>query len=346
MSYQESEHMKTLFGMLETCRPKGTKSERRFIKQFIIPLGVVSDRAGNLYKKIGKAPIVWSAHTDTVHERGGSQITAMDGDELALATVANSNCLGADNGAGVWLLTEMIKAKKEGLYIFHRGEESGGIGSTFISEKTPELVNTYQAAIAFDRRGKSSIITHQRGGRKCSETFSNSLGKLLGLGHKSDNTGTFTDTANYSDLIGECTNVSVGFSNEHTEFERLNTKYINMLRESLLDLDTSKLEFERKPGEKEPYVARTYGFYDEFDRWEHSNSNYASDGLKGTPWVKPTGKPFRQAKTFDLTDDYDQMEGQDLQMLCKKYPDYVADYLESFGITSDELMQHIIQCES
>lgn len=352
---EAKERLEDLFEMLTTCRPNGTKSERKFIKRFILPLGVTTDKAGNLFKRIGTAPILWSAHTDSVHDRGGSQIIATDGDEIALAQVEHAaNCLGADNAAGVWLLREMIKAEKEGLYIFHRGEESGGIGSEFIAKKTPLVVADMKAAIAFDRRGTTSIITHQRGGRKCSDKFGTKLGELLELDHKLDTGGTFTDTANYSDLIGECTNISVGFSREHTEFERLDVKYLFRLREAMLNLDLSKLEFDRKPGDIEAKtytsynnnLGGAYGGYGEYDDdWEYYKGS-AVKGNKGTTWVKPEKKTPQTQKVFDLQSEEHEAarDLRDLETICKRYPEYVADYLEAYGVSTDELIEHIVQC--
>ena len=44
----------------------------------------------------------------------------------------NNECLGGDDGTGVWLMTKLIEAGVPGRYIFHRAEEVGGRGSGWI----------------------------------------------------------------------------------------------------------------------------------------------------------------------------------------------------------------------
>lgn len=255
----ESLPIKRLYNMLRVCRPDASETENAFVATWLAPLGLKWDKFGNLYKAIGKDPIVaWSCHTDTVHRQHGYQKIGIDDEHnIRLHKDSKSNCLGADDTAGLWLMTEMLMAKRPGLYIFHRAEEVGTKGSKFIAGSTPKMMEGIQACIAFDRRGTDNVITHQRGMRCCSDEFAASLaGKLLD-GYKADPTGLYTDSASYVDLVGECTNVSVGYFNEHMSTERLNLPHVWALREKLLKLDTSDLVFKRKPGEKEP---RTYNY--------------------------------------------------------------------------------------
>lgn len=256
-----------LMDMLTYKRPAGSKTERRFIREFIHPLGVDTDAMGNLYKRIGRAPVVWSCHTDTVHRDGGTQAISVAAGRVVLAKTSQSNCLGADDTAGVWLLTEMIKANRPGLYIFHRAEEIGGVGSSHIASKTPNLLTGMDCAIALDRRGTTDIITHQAGGRCCSDAFAGALARALGTGYAPDSGGLFTDTANYTGLIGECTNVSVGYYSEHSAREALDIEHVLKLRQALLAIDTESLPIERTPGEPDPDdYGDAFGFIDPYDQ--------------------------------------------------------------------------------
>jgi hypothetical protein len=249
-----------LYAMLKTCRPHGSRAEVDFNKKFLLPLGVTFDSFGNSWKKIGTAPIAYSSHVDTVHSLGGTQnIVRTDDYVLKLHNNSPSNCLGADDTAGVWLMAEMIRAKRPGLYIFHRGEECGGKGSDFISKHTKHLVEGMEFMVAFDRKGCDSIITHQFGGRCCSDDFGKSLAKQLGEDYKLDKGGSFTDSANYTDLIAECTNVSVGYERQHTKSEELSMHHLVDLRMALMHLDVDKLVIKRKPGEK-VYDRYNYGY--------------------------------------------------------------------------------------
>ena len=217
--------VKELYEILKFCRPADGVGESTMINTFIKPLGVTEDKAGNLYKRIGKNPtVMWSCHTDTVHGFNSKEtqtITVDSGTNPTRIFKTDKECLGADCGTGVWLMMQMIRAGIRGLYIFHRGEECGGIGSNYISSDTPELLEGIDKAIAFDRYGYDSVITHQGGERTCSDAFGNDLIELLSSvgGYRLDSNGSFTDTLNYSEQISECTNISVGYFNQHTNKE-------------------------------------------------------------------------------------------------------------------------------
>jgi hypothetical protein len=79
------------------------------------------------------------------------------------------------------------------------------------------------------------------------------------MGHECDTGGSFTDTASYTDIIAECTNVSVGYKSAHCSTEHTNVDYLFRLRDALLKLDTSKLVEKRMPGES-PSLYRTYTY--------------------------------------------------------------------------------------
>jgi hypothetical protein len=62
------------------------------------------------------------------------------------------------------------------------------------------------------------------------------------MGHELDDTGVYTDTAELFGLVPNCTNVSVGYLNEHSKNETLNWPYIANLRDKLIVADWSKLD--------------------------------------------------------------------------------------------------------
>lgn len=239
--------LKELYEILSLKRGKDTRGEYELIRKFIKPLeGVQRDAYGNYYLRIGTAPILWSCHTDTVHKLDPHtqyQKLLVSGENHYIMA-ENSDCLGADNGVGVWIMLQLIKAGKEGLYIFHRAEEVGGLGSRYIARETPELLAGINYAVAFDRRANTSVITHQ-GTRTCSDQFAQELCDLLGMDHVKDDGGTFTDTANYSSLIPECTNISAGFNREHTKSEWVDALYVKRLAERLLEVDFTTLTVSR-----------------------------------------------------------------------------------------------------
>lgn len=156
----------------------------------------------------------------------------------------------------------MIRAGVPGHYVFHYGEERGGVGSNAITHTHPDLFTGTRAVIAFDRRGTSDVITHQAGDRCCSDVFAASLARILGGTYAPCDAGIFTDSANYTELVGECTNVSVGYAREHTTAETLDTWHLFTLLDTLLAADFSSLEYARQPGEPDPdYADMTWAFY-------------------------------------------------------------------------------------
>ena len=289
--------------MLESKRPAGSKSVDWFNKTWLTPLGGYYDGANNYIVKVGSSRVLWSSHTDTVHSTGGSQKVVLNGDLFKVANGENSTCLGADCTTGAWLMREMILAGKSGLYIFHDSEEIGGIGSDWLSKNTPDLLEGIDFAIAFDRRGFDSIITHQYGGRCASDDFAKSLAPMLPLGYKTDSGGTFTDTANYTSLVSECSNISVGYEGAHTAKETQSLSHAMLLRKALLDFDEAKL-----------VKARAVGSFD-FDDWS-------------TDYYGGSSRYSYQSSYYDLAD------------YVEANPYIVADFLESYGVKLSDLVEY------
>lgn len=242
------------------------------------------DGAGNLIYEIGGvSPLVFSAHVDTVHRESGVQPLCVDL-ELQYIWKEDGEPLGADDAAGCWMLVELIKADVPGMYIFHQGEEKGGIGSRYISDHKKHFFKDKNIAIAFDRRKQGSIITEMSAGRTCSDEFGTALAELLAMGHKIDNTGSFTDTANYRKLVAECTNISIGYDDEHTGRETLDFEYLYKLRDKVIEvgLQLADLPITRDPDKPDisrfasSYIggvysgtgANIYGYGEEYEDWK------------------------------------------------------------------------------
>jgi hypothetical protein len=280
-----------LIEMHEYMRPAFTRWDNKFVMRFIKPLGVRFDGCGNAILDIGNKPptIIWSSHTDTVHSDMGLQdVTLTDKNILKLHKKSKSNCLGADDTVGVWLMMEMIRNQIPGRYIFHRSEERGCVGSNWILKNTPELLDGIRAAIAFDRRGTSDIIHTQRNSRCASYKFCESFAKELnksGLKFSSAY-GVYTDTAVYMEKIPECSNISVGYEGQHGSHESTDLNFALDLRDVLLNLDMTKVDIDRDPTVK--YQTNHYhggGNYQGYGQYGGSRAyfdwdNYESDGGK------------------------------------------------------------------
>ena len=328
----------TLCSMMTYKRKAGSLSERKFIQKYIKPLpGANQDDYGNWIVRVGDSAVMYSCHTDSVHREDGKQQLKLTANMLTLAA-ARHQCLGADDAAGVWIMREMVLAKKPGLYVFHRDEESGGKGSTYIAESAQDTVKGIKAAIAFDRRGKSDVITHQAGGRCSSDAFADSLATQLGGSYRKSSGGIFTDTANYTDLIGECTNISVGYDHEHTALECLDVEHIQKVRHAMLNLDESKLVFSRKPGEVDEsyrqYSSYGYAGYDD----SYGGGAYDEDQdlwVKGDKVRKYEGNHNSKYATGS---DYERIVS-----LIKDNPREIADLLEEYGFSLEDIRGEIYQ---
>lgn len=229
--------LNNLYDILRYCRSSGSQGEKAMIAKHIEPVTDKVDGYGNLYKRIGTSRVIWSCHTDTVHALSDPERQTVYLDDRHNPTrifKTDDMCLGADCGTGVWLMLEMMKHNVEGLYIFHRSEEIGGLGSDYIRTHKQSMLKDYDMAIAFDRYGVDSVITHQGGQRCASDDFGDAIAGVLGMGYCLDTGGSFTDTANYTGIIPECTNLSVGYYKQHSKQEYQDVTHLMNLREALL----------------------------------------------------------------------------------------------------------------
>ncbi len=266
-----------LMEMLRYKRPKGSITEHDFILKYLAPLGVYVDKSGNVMKRVGKDPrVLWSSHTDTVHRTDGFQRIVYDKGIIRLHKKASSSCLGADCTAGVWMMMEMVKARVPGLYVWHYGEENGCIGSRAIAEKWPALLEGIDIAVAFDRRGKTSVITHMGNERTCSEAFATSLMAQLPTGFKADDTGRSTDTKQYIKLVSECTNISVGFDAEHTSRESLDVDHLLTLRDAMVKIQVADLVVVRDKTKTEYKKYEPVGYGGGYAGWKAGAARQAA----------------------------------------------------------------------
>jgi hypothetical protein len=247
-----------LFDMLSYMRPHNTKAERDWTQRFIIDPHIDkvityghNDSMAFAIEVGTGSKTLFSAHVDTVHHLEGPQKLVYD-PVMNHLFKDDGDPLGADDGSGVWLLLEMIGAGVPGTYLFTRGEECGGIGAKYMAEYHPEFLAQFERAIAFDRKAKDSVITHQAHGRCCSDNFAEALAEALNgqngdFMYSPDDTGIYTDTAEYTGEIAECTNVSVGYYDEHTGREMQDLDHLMQLRDACLRIEWELLPTDRDP---------------------------------------------------------------------------------------------------
>lgn len=279
--------MQALYRCLSVKRPHRSMAEARLVAWLVNRLPVTMiDGAGNVHVDLRTSPAhrtMFTAHTDTVHDNGGPNRIRLDtqtnGDILWRAD--EGDCLGADDGAGVALLMHMIDKGVPGLYVFFRGEEVGGIGSTWLGENGKNILADIDHCVSLDRADQTDVITHQAGGRCCSDEFAEGLAAALttedlSMAFLPDSTGVFTDSANLTHLIPECTNLSVGYKHQHGDGEYQNVTFLQRLADQLCAVPWDDLPVKRDPMVKESKWASVA-----FDpkRWL---SSYDSYDVKGT----------------------------------------------------------------
>lgn len=351
--YSETERAEMVAGtvdlldILTYARPHGSLEEQRFTQSHVVGFlkaqGLTDwdiDGFGNVWAHIaapdGSLPsprVLWSCHIDTVHAKGGRQevVYKADGVTVGLRKQKPGRCLGADDGAGLWLLREMIAARVAGSYVFHRGEEVGRLGSRYVLSDEPERLKGFDACVAFDRKGTDNLITHQMGERGISRAFAGSMIDALSLSSRGllayleDDSGSYTDSYSYFDTIPECCNMSVGYQGEHGPKETLDVLHAWRLRNALVRADFSGLVIERDPSEVE-YLDWGYG---------SRNGSYGSGSYTGNYGrVSRTWDDRAWGKSGD--DDSDR-----LVELCRAYPDTAAALLDGWGVSADDFCDEL-----
>lgn len=231
-----------------TARPDYTDIRATFLAltQATIPFGyehllkpllpelIQQDNVGNFFIKIGESRTLFSSHLDTAsyHFQPVRHVIRKRKQDVMVKTDKTS-ILGGDNKAGVTILLHMISQNIPGVYYFFIGEEIGAYGSRgALKDDYKYFAENFDRAIAFDRRGYDSVITHQMGGLSCDDTFADNLIAEFAkedLTYKKDRNGIFTDTAIFIGTIPQCTNISAGVFHEHFTNECANITFLEKL---------------------------------------------------------------------------------------------------------------------
>jgi hypothetical protein len=250
---------------------RGASFEVKAMGCIVVTVGSVEREvtiAGKPEKRTVLPSTLFSCHVDTVHsEAVGMQRLTYDPSFghifLDKKYEKAGSCLGADDGAGIWLMLEMISAKVPGVYVFHRGEERGGIGSRAMLATHKDWLEEFDVAVAFDRADNDEVITHQGTLRCASDKFGEALIAQLaehGLAYKLSKGGVFTDTKVYRGVISECINLGVGYKFQHSQDEYLDYGHLVKLRDAVIKVQWDKLPADRDPLAADPVPSYTgYG---------------------------------------------------------------------------------------
>lgn len=263
----------TFIRLTSRTYPYGTEDSlvKSMVHQGIFPSDIKKDSHGNYFYKIGDSRTIFASHLDTVSKDSVKVVHTFDDNIIG---TDGKTTLGADDKAGVTILLHLIKNNVPGLYYFFIGEEVGCIGSGLAASEVFKFKGEYDRIISFDRRGTDSIITYQSSYRCCSDEFADALAdqlNFLGLSYKKDEGGIYTDSAEFTDIIPECTNISVGYYKEHTVNETQDIRHLEKLAQACLLVDWENLPTKRDMNKKE---YKYYSSWDNFSSCTLYNKNY------------------------------------------------------------------------
>jgi hypothetical protein len=286
----------------------------------LLPSGYKEDGFGNYFIQIGNSPsTMFTCHLDTASQREEGVNHVFDGKFIK---TDGKTILGADDKAGMTILLYMIEKNVEGLYYFFIGEERGCVGSRLASSNWSsfDFSSYITKCISFDRRGTSSVITEQLYGVCCSLEFAKELSKRLNeknseFNFSPDPTGIYTDSAQFTSLIPECTNISVGYYNEHSGSESQDIEFLEKLCKVCIEVDWETLPIVKNPGE---YIV---GYDDEDDEdFGLFGSDYSGFSPDNFVYVNHDG----ETKKMMISDEYIESEKE-----------IISNWMKSSGIDQD-----------
>ena len=260
-SYDPKDVRSTFLSLTTETYPHGHEEE--VMKYLPVP-GLQKDPWGNYYLVVGSSDTMFTCHTDTASRtKGPVRVLSYTENNDEIFVTDGTSILGADDKAGVTILLYMIANRIPGVYYFFIGEERGAIGSSKVAENFDTIphLRGMKKCISFDRRNYFSVITSQLSQTCCSNAFAQSLCDELnsnGMQMRLDNTGVFTDSASFMDLIPECTNISVGYFSEHTHSEMQNISFLERLARATIGVNWDNLRISRKVG-LDPAISAKYG---------------------------------------------------------------------------------------
>lgn len=266
------EHIDLVVALMQMHRP--SFSDTSWIRPLIdarIPPGAskVEDAYGNVFVLVGdseQSDVAFTCHMDTV-ARPKSKAPVVSINAMGVAYVSNpweADCLGADDAAGIAVLLTMLEHAVHGRYCFFKDEEVGCYGSSHSAADKTGFWTGVKAMISFDRRGDDIVIA-QRGSNCCSNEFATELAQRLGRDSGKIKSGIYTDSAEFVHLIPECTNVGVGYQNEHTPEEVLDLLIFDKLVQHCIAPGT----FQNLPIKREPETT--------YSGWGMLTSDYPDD---------------------------------------------------------------------
>lgn len=282
----------------------------------------------------GTAQTRWSKNTaQTVaseHQMKYKAVSVKDGIAyLDMTQSANdgAGCLGADDGAGLAVMINLMAHGVLGGYCFTTGEECGGIGAEAVRTQAEPFLKQYNYSIEIDRRGFDDVVWAQSVGECASITHAQWLCDQLNKhkmprgNFKPSDLGSYTDVATFADIIPENINIASGYINAHSSNEQVHLPYLDALADALAGLDWSSAKVTRVAGDfgVPSYSYGGYG-YDYYD-YPYYGSRGNSKGVS-----KATGASYKR-----------EISDTDIAKIFLMHTDFMRYALSYGAVTYDDL---------
>jgi hypothetical protein len=299
---------------------QGDTAFRIWLFNYIKSLGAkpeIKDHGCILVELDPKSTVLFSCHTDTVHSKAESdknekQQLAFDPifQHIYLLDKASSSCLGGDDGVGIFILLEMIKAKKPGKYIFHTGEEVGGLGAKAFTRNNKKYLDDLNQVVAFDRPvyvdSNPEVIIRQGGALCASKEYGEALAAELSKfnferDYQVSEKGIYTDSKEYAFGVPECVNLGCFYNKQHTVNEYVDVGGVMTLLDAALKIDWEKLPVKRVlPTEQQQSFGSYMGYEpDEYQGYGGSGGYRGDKSKPASPFPaanKPPAQPPQQTQ--------------------------------------------------
>lgn len=204
----------------------------------------------------GAIPIALVAHLDTVFAKPPTNIYY----DKEQGIMWSPQGLGADDRAGVFAIIKILQSKFRPTIIFTTDEEKGCLGAEQLVKAYPEPPSEIKYIIQLDRRGTVDCVFYDCDNEEFVEYVEN-FGFIEAIGSLSDISVLCPEWG----MAG--VNLSIGYENEHSELETLNTFALLNTIEKVKNM----LSVEEVPYFK--YIPSPYSWYGRYYR------NYSKYGL-------------------------------------------------------------------
>ena len=200
----------------------------------------------------GTIPIALVAHLDTVFSSPCDNIYY----DPKMQVMFSPEGLGADDRAGVFSIIQILRSGLRPHVILTTDEEMGGLGAMRLAERACPFKDL-RYMVELDRRGTTDCIFYECENYNFIEYI--------------ESFGFITNYGTFSDISWLCpqwkvagVNLSVGYTNEHTQHETLSIKAmlstIEKVKKMLTSSDIPKFEYIESEWSKKQY-SKTYGSF-------------------------------------------------------------------------------------